>query len=48
MHELGEERLPKVEEQGHVGICPVMDEEGRLAILAYNQEMIGKPISQEK
>ena len=48
MHELGEERLPKVEEQGHVGICPVMDEEGRLAILAYNQEMSGKPISQEK
>lgn len=37
-----------MEEQGHVGICPVMDEEGRLAILAYNQEMIGKPISQEK
>lgn len=23
MHELGEERLPKVEEQGHVGICPL-------------------------
>ena len=37
-----------MEEQGHVGICPVMDEEVRLAILAYNQEMIGKPISQEK
>ena len=48
MHQLGEERLPKVEEQGHVGICPVVDKDGSLAILVYNQEMIGKPVSEEK
>ena len=48
MHQLGEERFPKVEEQGHIGICPVMDKDGKLAILTYNQEMIGKPAAEEK
>ena len=31
-----------------MGICPVVDENGSLAILAYNQEMIGKTTTEEK
>ena len=31
-----------------MGICPVVDKDGSLAILVYNQEMIGKPVSEEK
>lgn len=48
LHQLGAERLPAVEEQGTVGIFPAMGKNGELCILAYNQQMLDRPIAEEK
>lgn len=48
LHQLGTKRLPTVEEQGTVGILPAMGRNGELCILAYNQQMLDRPVAEEK
>ena len=48
MHQLGCEQFPKVEEQGTTGIFATSGKDGEICIIAYNQEMLGKPISDQK
>lgn len=48
LHQLGNERLPRPEEQGTVGMLAASDGEGGLCVIAYNQQIEGEPIQKER